>query len=149
MSRSIYIDTNVFIAAFEASEAISGFAWRILDSVNAGVLSAVTSELTLAELLPKPLRDGDKELSLTYEALLRSGGQFDVAPITRSILVRSADMRASNANLKLADAVHLATAREYGCPAFLTSDLRIRAKVDIRVLYLGETSLDEVTRWTA
>ena len=42
----IYLDANVFIAAYESRGARSDHAWWILDAIEANEFLSVTSELT-------------------------------------------------------------------------------------------------------
>ena len=148
MRTAVYIDTNVLIAAFEMSDATSDQAWRVLDAINEGALDAVTSELTLAEVLTKPFAENDVPLRQTYEVLLCSGGNLQVVPVNRTILIRSAQIRAAQPRIRLPDAIHLATAVETSCPTFLTSDQRISRGSGIRVVLLAPTSLEEISRPT-
>ena len=149
MSVSVYIDANVLIAAFEMSNSVSDSVWRVLDAINDGVISAVTSELTLAELLPKPLASEDGSLVDLYEALICLGGALDIAPVTRDVLIGSAKIRAQIPRIKLPDAIHLATALQRRCPAFLTSDIRIGAPSGLQIIRPTKTSLDEIMELTA
>lgn len=149
MRSAVYIDANVLIAAFEMSGLISDHVWQIFAAVDNDVVSAVTSELTLAEVLPKPIAFKDNDLIRTYESLISSGGSLEVAPVDRRVLWRSAQIRAVNSRVRLPDAIHLATALERGCPAFLTSDLRMRTPLGIQVVRLSPNTLGEIRKLTS
>jgi predicted nucleic acid-binding protein len=84
-------------------------------------MQAVTSELTLAEVLVKPIRDGNSTARDTYDRMLRTKPFLSVLPINRDILVDAAGLRAAT-SLKLPDAIHAATALLRGCTTFLTND---------------------------
>ncbi len=98
---------------------------------------AVTSELTLAEVLVKPLRDKNVALAQTYQQLLQASHAFDIIPITRPIILDAAQRRASDATLKLPDAIHVATAVAHRCRSIITNDARIKALVGLDVLVLS------------
>lgn len=119
-----YLDANVLIAFVERRhERLAAVVAR----AKAGRLSLVTSELTLAEVIVLPLRDGDDGLLATYRDLFSQPELIECAPITREVLERSGEIRATDGG-KLADAIHLATAEVGGCKAFLSSDRRIRPR---------------------
>jgi predicted nucleic acid-binding protein len=55
LGRSVYLDTNVFVYAVEGFARHRAFIPELFREFEAGHASAVTSELTLAEALVKPL----------------------------------------------------------------------------------------------
>lgn len=122
--QQVYFDTNIFIYAFENAtlyrDQLTSLA-RVLDDKEC---IAFTSEFTLSEILTKPFRDNMLEAVAKYREVLE-GGEIRLAPITRSILVRSAMLR-GQLGLKTPDAIHVATAVDTGCSAFLTNDASIR-----------------------
>jgi predicted nucleic acid-binding protein len=59
----VYLDANVFVAAFEHVGAYSDHAWWIIRAIETGEIAAGTSELTLAEVLVKPFEVGAPELA--------------------------------------------------------------------------------------
>jgi len=120
----IYLDANVLIEFVERQDA--GFG-RVVEDARAGRLSLVTSELTLAEVIVLPLRDGVLALLANYRDLFSQPELIECAPITRDVLHRSGEIRATDGG-KLADAVHLATAEIAGYKVFLSSDRRIRPR---------------------
>jgi predicted nucleic acid-binding protein len=52
----VYLDTNVFIYAVEAAAEHMAAVEALFGLIEDGAVSAVTGELTLAEVLAKPLR---------------------------------------------------------------------------------------------
>lgn len=119
-----YLDANVLIAFVERRhERLAAIVVR----ARAGRLSLVTSELTLAEVIVLPLRDGDDGLLANYRDLFSQPELIECAPITRDVLHRSGEIRATDGG-KLADAVHLASAEIACCKVFLSSDRRIRPR---------------------
>jgi len=89
--------------------------------MDAGEVSVVTSELTLAEVLVGPLKTQNIAIQQTYCSFLTSTATFVVPPVNREILEESAQLRA-NTKLKLPDAIHMATALRHQCDSFLTND---------------------------
>ncbi|MCW4115984.1 type II toxin-antitoxin system VapC family toxin [Aurantimonas sp. MSK8Z-1] len=119
---TIYLDTNVFIDLVERrNDTLRRFVQRV--AADKGQL--FTSELTLAEALAKPVELEDAALVAIYEQTIVSGPLLRVVPVDRTILRRSATMRAKLKN-KLADAIHIATAVETGCSHLLSEDRRLQ-----------------------
>jgi len=148
LSKSrIYLDTNVFIAAYETRSARSDHAWWVLDAVEAGEFLAVTSELTLAEMLVRPLQDGDKELAARYQDIVTSSDELSVSPVDRKTLIEAAMLRSFSRSLKLPDAIHVATARLCGCDFIVSDDRRLPNLPSLKVVQLGPHALDDMRAW--
>jgi hypothetical protein len=64
----VYLDTNVWIYALEGFPAYVDTLQRLFARIDSGELRAVTSELTLAEALVKPLSFDNAELVQMYRS---------------------------------------------------------------------------------
>jgi predicted nucleic acid-binding protein len=133
----VYLDANVFISAYEARGARSDHAWWILDAIEDGEFGAVTSELTLAELLVGPIRDGDDILVNDYQAVLTSGEALAVVAVDRKTLIEAALLRTMRRSLRLPDAIHVATARLNGCRYLVSDDRRLPFAPGVQLVQLG------------
>jgi predicted nucleic acid-binding protein len=140
----VYFDSNVFIAAFETKGAHADHAWWIIRAIEAGEIEAKTSELTLAELLVKPLQSGMADLAAAYQAMITAGPSFEVLPVSRDILVGAAAVRAARNSVKLPDAVHIATARSASCGFFVSEDRRLPMPSEITLLPVNPFTLDDI-----
>jgi predicted nucleic acid-binding protein len=138
----IYLDANVFIAAYESRGARSDHAWWILDAIEANEFLGVTSELTLAEVLVRPLQDGDKELAGLYHAIVSAGDGLEVAAVDRNVLIEAAMLRSFSPSLKLPDAIHVASARLRECRFIVSDDRRLPVAPGLTVVKLGPHALD-------
>jgi predicted nucleic acid-binding protein len=124
---TVYLDTNIFVIAFETLDTKSELLSEIFGHVDSQpCIRFVTSELTLSELLVRPIRDRDAQAAARYEELISPSPWMDVFPISRTTLTAAAALRAENANLKLPDAIHVATAMAAHCSHMLTNDYGIR-----------------------
>ncbi len=72
--RNIYLDANVFIYGMEQLTPWDTPARGILQMIDTGEIQVVTSELTLAECLTKPIRIGNTALVDLYRNTFVSEG---------------------------------------------------------------------------
>ncbi len=135
--RKLYLDANLFIYALEAVEPYFTMTVEVLAAIDCGETTAVTSDLTLAECLVKPLQLNRPEVVEAYRGILESRPFFTMASLSREILWDAARLRAT-AGLKLPDAIHVATAVQHSCEVFLTNDQRLRAVDSLEKLLLRD-----------
>ncbi len=76
----VYLDTNIFIYALEGYPEFVDELNEFFESIDAGNLRAFTSELTLAEVLVRPLMDGNLEIQTIYQQALQSSDALEVVP---------------------------------------------------------------------
>lgn len=137
LESPIYFDTNVFIYSIEGHEEYSDLLEKLFSQIFEERLEVFTSELTLAECLVKPIKDKNDEAVQQYEAHIQDNSILTVKPVTRGILKRSAHVR-NELNLKLPDAIHMATAIEKGCKTFITNDRKLKAPEGMKQVYLKD-----------
>jgi predicted nucleic acid-binding protein len=140
----VYLDTNVFIAAYEHSSARSDHARWVLNAVEDGHIVGATSEITLAELLVKPFQEEAHAIADAYVGIIQLGPAFEVMPIERSVLIEAARVRASRLSIRLPDAVHVATARQLRCDYVVTDDGRLKTSKGPPAIALGPFTIDDV-----
>jgi predicted nucleic acid-binding protein len=137
LSGRIYLDTNIFIYALEGYPVFRTVLTTLFNALDRGELMAVTSELTLAEVLVKPLLDRHAERQAAYLQVLQPSPSLHMAPVSRDVLLAAARLRAET-GLKLPDAIHAATAQLMGCEQFLTNDARVTSLPGLAILQLSE-----------
>jgi predicted nucleic acid-binding protein len=113
----------------------------ILRTINSGSITAVSSMLTLTEVLTQPLRADNEILVREYEDILQNSVGFELLPLNVSIARKAADLRA-HYNLKTPDAIQVATCINAGCTAFLTNDLRLKRVTEMQIMVLDELELE-------
>jgi predicted nucleic acid-binding protein len=136
-SGRVYIDTQIVIYTVEKHPVFSPLLLPFWQSVQAGTATAVTSELTILEMLVHPLRHNDQPVVEAYHRFTHQPG-LALEPISRGILGRGAEMRAKIQKLRTPDAIHAATAVDLGCVLFLTNDEGLRSLTEIQVVVLGD-----------
>ncbi len=133
----IYLDANILIYAMEKDDEPGILARRWLMQAERGRMAAMTSELSLAEVLSHPIRHGNHCLISGYERLLESRPSLVVLPVDRPVLMKAAAIKARLGSL-LPDAIHVATADVSGCEAFLTEDHRLKVPGGLRKVALAD-----------
>ena len=132
--RRIYLDSNAFIYAIEGVDEISAQLHSLFSALRQRAQPACTSEFTLAEVLPK----ANVVQRRSYFALILHSGLFDLLPVTRDILIETADYRkrlarpsfeARGSMAKLPDAVHVVIAIRASCNTFVSFDRGLRLPV--------------------
>jgi predicted nucleic acid-binding protein len=144
----VYLDTNVFVAAFEHAGAHSDHAWWILEAIERREIVGATSELTLAEVLVTPLESGDGDLTAGYEKIISASPGFEVSSISREILVGAASLRARRKAIRLPDAIHIATAQSLACHFFVSNDRRLPLPEGLKLLAVNPFTLEGIFKET-
>lgn len=124
LGPKVYLDSNFFIYTLEGIEPWVRGAAQVLAALDQGDCIAVTSELSLAECLVRPLELGRMEVVRLFLEFLQDRPSFSVVPVSREVLITAAELRARS-RIKLPDAIHAATAQREACFSFLTNDDRL------------------------
>jgi predicted nucleic acid-binding protein len=127
--RRVYFDTNIFVYFLEGDERYLDRCLPFFQAAQDGVITAVTGDLAIAELLVKPLRDNDLFGVQKVGASFDGNGYFQALSHGRSTLELAAHIRATQ-KLSMIDAIHLATAIKAQCSHIITHDEQVarRAK---------------------
>ncbi len=135
--KRVYLDTNIWIYAVEAYPSHVNLLTQLFTKIDQGELLAVTSKLTIAEVLVKPIKDGNQSVAQAYQKILQPSANFELIAISRQILETAAQVRAQT-KLKLPDAIHLATALTRKVETFVTNDVGFVSMQGIKILQLSE-----------
>ncbi|MCK5524286.1 MAG: type II toxin-antitoxin system VapC family toxin [Thiomargarita sp.] len=136
LGKIVYLDANIFIYAIEHSDIYERLLNELFKQIDYGKIQAITSELTLAEVLVKPFADGNTELVDVYKNLLVSANIITLLEINQEILLESAKYRATFGG-KLPDAIHITTAIASNANFLLTNDNGIKTSALVEVLQLS------------
>ncbi len=138
--RLLAIDSAPLIYVVEQHPTYFDRMRFILKHVYNGPISAVGSTLILTEVLALPLRLGKPNLVNDYEQIINNSVGFQLVSVDKKIARRAVELRAKY-GLKTPDALHIATALESYCDAFLTNDLGLKRVTEIQVLVLDELEI--------
>ncbi len=135
---SIFIDTAPIIYYIEAHPEFGHLAKEVVTAFQSGHLTAYSSVMTLAEVLPRPIERGDEKLARTFADFLKHGKRLTMVEISEGIAESAGKLRGRYPVLRTVDAVQIAAALETGSNAFLTNDMRLKQITDIKVLVLKD-----------
>lgn len=128
----VYVDANPFIYFVDGEPDIAEPVRSIFGLLKRRPGLAATSELTLAEVLPKarsPMHHRN------FLELIVWSKVFDLVPVDRNLLLETADYRrvVSRTDIdgrrimpKLPDAIHVVSAIRRKCRAILSNDTRLK-----------------------
>jgi predicted nucleic acid-binding protein len=131
----VALDTAVFIYFIEENKNFLPIVKPIFEAIHSGNLTAVTSGLTLMEVLVLPYRVNNFALAERYESLLTRSRGLRFVDLNRPILRAAARLRGA-LNLKPPDALQIAAAMTIECRVFLTNDRRIPPIAGLQVIQL-------------
>lgn len=135
--KKIGLDTNLFIYAFEQNKNYGEKAKTILNEIKDGNIKAISSIITLTEILTKPLHERNEVLKKQYKLLLTHFPNLTIVPIDAEIAERAAYLRVKY-GLKTADALILSSAIQSSATLFITNDQRLTQVTEISTLSIGD-----------
>ncbi len=116
----VFLDTAPVIYYVEAKEEFAAIVQPIFRWLDEGRFEGIASPVTLAECLVQPKRLGLAQLELGFINFLTNTEGIVFVDLDETVGILAAEMR-SRYNLKLPDALQMATALTSRCDAFLTS----------------------------
>ncbi len=147
----VYVDANPFIYFIEGDETVASLLKPFFDMLREKPRIAATSELTLAEVLPKARTDARR----SYLSLIVWSNLFHLQPVTREILIDTADYRRATTRVladgrhvmpKLPDAIHIVTAGRCACRAILSADGGLKVPDGMAVYAPNEAGISSLLR---
>ncbi len=135
MTGKVYVDSNVLIYYVDGLPAFKSLAENAVMAFIGSEWRLFSSEITFGECLRGVPRDAP-DVSAVFLAILSNAEFISLAPVSLALIKRAAALGAE-LNMKLIDAIHVATAEALGCDVFLTNDRGIRAPAGIELRYLS------------
>jgi predicted nucleic acid-binding protein len=145
----VYVDANPFIYFIDGDETTARSLLAFFEFIKEKPNCAVTSELTLAEVLAKARPDARRN----YFNLIVWSNLFQLHPVTRDILIDTADYRRATQSTRpdgtkkavpLPDAIHVVTARSARCRAFLSADAGLRLPEEIELFEPNDAGISKL-----
>jgi predicted nucleic acid-binding protein len=135
---AVGLDTAPVIYFIEAHPQYGPIVLPLFDQrFQQGLNKAVTSVLTLAEVLVKPLTASRADLCQRFRELLTGAPNLQLFDVGVAIAEKAADLRARY-GVRLPDACQVAVALAGGASYFITNDKRLRCITELKVLVLND-----------
>lgn len=133
----IGLDTNVFIYFLENHPRYGAWCASLFDRIERGHNPAVTSTVTLLELLVQPYREQKEELAQKIFALTSTYPKIEWVPVSQTLADRAAELRARY-RLSTPDSIQLATAISHKATRFYGNDRSLRRVKEIDCLIVDD-----------
>lgn len=134
---TIFLDTAPVIYYVEDKQPFSALLEPFFAHIDQGVLTAVTSPITLAECLFYPYKQQNIQLVKAFRNLLVHSPNARFIPTSAAIADRASQLRVTY-NLRFADSLQLATAITASCDAFLTNDKQLKRVTEMQIIIVDE-----------
>jgi len=135
--RRIALDTSVFIYQLEANARYLALTDHIFSWIERPGGKAVTSTITMTELLVQPYRVADQQQADEFYVLLSTYPNLEWIAPNLEIADRAAKLRALH-GLRTPDALHAATAIHAGATGLVTNDPVFQRMKDFETLLLDK-----------
>ena len=135
---SVFIDTAPIIYYIEAHTEYGPLVSEVVKTFQSGRLIAYSSVITIVEILPKPIANGDAQLAKQFSNFLSSGQGITTLDITSEIAQTAGRLRGQYGFLKSMDAIQIAASMEVNADAFLTNDIQLKKVKEISACILKD-----------
>jgi predicted nucleic acid-binding protein len=133
----ICIDTTPFIYFIEKDHKYLNIVRPIFSEIDSGNIEAITSTITLLEVLVLPFRTANESLAEKYREILIHAEGLTTYEIVHEVSELSSKLRAKY-SIRTPDAIQIAVGIIYGAETFLTNDSDLKKVKDIKVLVLED-----------
>ncbi|MBI4049704.1 MAG: PIN domain-containing protein [Candidatus Doudnabacteria bacterium] len=132
MGQKVGLDTSVFIYYLEDYKEYSDEADRWFKKIEVGDIQAVLSGIGLIEILTGPKKLKRFDLAKHYYSVIVNYPNLSIFGLNERIIEMASDLRAKY-GFSVPDAVHLATAMDFGAEKFITNDASLKKIKEIQV----------------
>lgn len=133
----VWIDTAPIIYFVEKHPVYLRIVRPVFTSIETGDIEAMTSTITLLEVLVHPFRKNNILLAEKYREILLDAEHFTTFEVLHSISENAARLRAQY-GIKTPDALQFAGALVYGATKFVTNDADLKKVTEIEVLVIDD-----------
>jgi predicted nucleic acid-binding protein len=133
----LYLDANILIYHLQDDARYRAVLRPVFVRVAAGSVGAISSFLTLFEVLVKPYKEGREDIAIQYRERLTTTPNLRLLPLDKVVAGAAAKLRAEF-SLKTPDAIQAGTALSASADVFLTNDEGFRRVSALRILVLED-----------
>lgn len=133
----VCIDTAPFIYFIEKHQKYFNVVRPVFVEIDAGNIEAITSTVTLLEVLVHPFKIKNESLAEKYRTILLTSEGLITFEILNEVSELASKLRAKY-SIRTPDALQIATGVLYGATTFLTNDSDLKKVSDIKVVVLDD-----------
>ena len=137
VGQKVMLDTSPVIYYIESIEPYASMLQELFDNIANGDNTAVTSVVTLIEVLTKPIRDGKPDLAEKFRLYLTRGKNMELMSITPEISEQAAHLRAKY-GLRTPDAIQVAVSIISEISLLITNDRIFKKVKEVDALILDD-----------
>lgn len=134
----VFLDTAILIYHVERHPDFFPVTNELFAAIDRGEKLAVTSPVTLVEVLTKPYEKNDLVVAEEYQKRLLLNPQVKSRLIDNAVAVEAARIRANYGIKRTPDALQLAAAKMENVHVFLTNDKDLKRFTEITVVLLRD-----------
>jgi predicted nucleic acid-binding protein len=133
----VYFDVNPIIYFIEKNTQFAETVTPVFEMIGDGSILAFTSELSLTEILIKPIRDNLNQVIQAHKELLLDPELFTLILPNQDTFLLAAEL-GGKLSMRTPDAIHMACAIQSKCKYFITNDKGIKSTSDVTVVQIGD-----------
>ena len=133
----VCLDTSPIIYFIEKHSKYLSILRPVFLEIDAGNTEAITSTITLLEVLVHPFRTGNESLGQKYRDILLYSEGLTTFEILHEVSEVASKIRAKY-SIKTPDAIQIAVGILYGANRFLTNDPNLKKVSEIQVLIVDD-----------
>jgi predicted nucleic acid-binding protein len=135
--HTVAIDTAPVIAFIATEQPYAELVQPLFAAIAQESIHAITATITLAEVMVRPLREKNTALAQQYQAILLYSRGLTILPLSEEIALQATALRAEY-NLRMPDAIQVATALIGRASTFITNDKRLRVPPSLTRILLDD-----------
>ncbi|MDI6779505.1 MAG: PIN domain-containing protein [Bacteroidota bacterium] len=120
--ETVFIDTAPIIYYIEAHPEYGQISQEIVNYFLSGKLTALSSIITLIEVLSKPMEMKNAKLASKFADFLKHGKNINLIDIDTNIAESASRLKWKYAKLRTLDAIQISSSIEVGAELFITND---------------------------
>src|SRR3989344_3447731 len=132
MGQKVGLDTSILIYFLEKHPDCFRQVRRIMDELEARQITGVFSIIGLIEILTGAKKSHEYDMAADYKRLITNYPNVTISGISESIVDIASDLRARY-KISTPDAIHLATAIDFGAEKFIINDVNLKKIKEIIV----------------
>lgn len=137
INKKVCIDTAPFIYFMESHSHYGKIVKGIFNDIEKGIVEAITTNITLLEVLVHPYRIGNEKLAGRYRDILLNSEGLTTFEVDHEISDQAAKVRAKY-SIRTPDAIQISTAIIHNADVFLTNDDALKKISEINVVCLND-----------